>query len=149
MTVSGQAPDVQGQAAYWTRYTGGNLKRLGALADNPEALAFQYAPGGWAVAESTGTRADVLRVAASVRYDQTSALRFPFRLTTLPQAWSEVLLAQFTQPAPGALEPTADLLILGSPATRPGGRFGGAAAIATAHGQEAGSGLQLQIVRDH
>lgn len=120
MTVSGPAPDVQGHAAYWTRYAGGNLARVRPLAATRETLAFQYARGGWAVVESTGTPADLLRVAASVRYGQTSRLRFPFRLTGLPQAWSEVLLAQFTRAAPGAQAPTADLLLLGSPATRPG-----------------------------
>jgi hypothetical protein len=120
MTVSGQAPDVQGHAAYWTRYAGGDLKRFRALAGIPETLAFQYALGGWAVVESTGTPADLLRVAASVRYGQTSALQFPFRLTGLPRAWSTVLLAQFTRPGPGARGPSADLLLLGSPATRPG-----------------------------
>jgi hypothetical protein len=120
MAVSGRAPDVQGHAAYWTRYAGGDLKRLRALAGIPETLAFQYARGGWAVVESTGTPADVLGVAASLRYGQTLALRFPFRLTGLPPAWSEVLLAEFTRPGPGVQGPTADLLLLGSPATRPG-----------------------------
>jgi hypothetical protein len=120
MTVSGRAPDVQGQAAYFARYAGGNLAPLRPRAGTPEMLAFQYARGGWAVAESTGSPADVLRIAASVRYGQTSRLRFPFRLTGLPPAWSEVLLASFTQAGPGAQAPTADLLLLGSPATRPG-----------------------------
>jgi hypothetical protein len=120
MTVSGPAPDVQGHAAYWTRYAGGNLARLRPLAGTRETLAFQYARGGWALVESTGTPADLLSIAASVRYGQTSHLRFPFRLTGLPQAWSEVLLAQFTRAGPGAQAPTEDQLVLGSPATRPG-----------------------------
>jgi hypothetical protein len=121
MTVTGQAADVQGQAAYWTRFAGGNLAALRSrTAGVTEMLAFQYGRGGWAVVKSTGTPADVLRVAASVRYGQASPLRFPFRLTGLPSAWSEVLLAQFTRPGPGAQAPTANLLLLGSPATRPG-----------------------------
>jgi hypothetical protein len=120
MTVSGRAPDVQGHAAYWTRYAGGNLAPLRPRAGTPELLAFQYARGGWAVVESTGTPADVLRVAASLRYGQTAPLRFPFRLTGLPSAWSEVLLASFTQAGPGAQAPTVDELLLGSPATQPG-----------------------------
>jgi hypothetical protein len=120
MTVSGQAPDVQGQAAYWTRYAGGDLAPLRPRAGTPEMLAFQYARGGWAVVESTGTPADLLRVAASVRYGQTSPLRFPFRLTGLPPAWSDVLAAGFTRAGPGAQAPTTDLLLLGSPATQPG-----------------------------
>jgi hypothetical protein len=120
MTVSGRAPDVQGKAAYWARYAGGNWAPFRPRAGTPEMLAFQYASGGWAVVESTGTPADVLRIAASLRYRQTSPLRLPFRLTGLPSAWSDVLLAQFTQPGPGAQAPTADLLVLGSPATRLG-----------------------------
>jgi hypothetical protein len=83
-------------------------------------VAFQYARGGWAVVESTGTPANVLKIAASVRYGQTTALRFAFRLTGLPSAWSEVLLAGFTRPGPGAHAPVADTLVLGSPAIRLG-----------------------------
>jgi hypothetical protein len=120
MTVTGRAPDVQGQAAYWGRYAGGDLARLRALASTREMLAFQYAPGGWAVVRSTGTPADLLRVAASVRYGQTSPLRFPLRLTGLPSAWSDVLYATFTQAAPGAQAPIHDEVLLGSPADRPG-----------------------------
>jgi hypothetical protein len=120
MTVSGRAPDVQGQAAYWTRYAGGNLAPLRPRAGTPEMVAFQYARGGWAVVESTGTPADVLRVAASLRDGQSAPLRFPFRLSALPSAWSEVLLASFTQAGPGAQAPTVDELLLGSPATRLG-----------------------------
>ncbi len=120
MTVSGRAPNVQGQAAYWTRYAGGDLTPLRPSASGTQMVAFQYARGGWAVVESTGTPADVLKIAASVRYGQTSALRFSFRLTGLPPAWSEVLLAGFTRPGPGARAPVADTLVLGSPATRPG-----------------------------
>lgn len=120
MTVTGQAPEVQGHTAYWTRYAGGNLAPLRPRTGTPGILAFQYARGGWAVVESTGTQADVLRIAASMRYGQTSPLRFPFRLTGLPRAWSEVLVASFTQAGPGAPGPTADLMLLGSPATQPG-----------------------------
>lgn len=121
MTVSGPAPNVQGQPAYWTRYAGGNLKPLRPRAGSTtEMVAFQYARGGWAVVESTGTAADVIRIAASLRYGQTSRLRFPVRLTGLPRQWSEVLLAQYAQPEPGAQGPTEDEMFLGSPTTRPG-----------------------------
>jgi len=119
MTVSGQAPDVQGRMAYWARYAGGALAPLRPLSGT-QMLAFQYARGGWAVVGSDGTPADVLRVAASLRYGQTSPLRFPFRLTGLPRAWSEVLSAGFTQAGPGAHVPTENVLLLGSPATRLG-----------------------------
>lgn len=120
MTVTGPAPDVQGQPAYWTRYTGGDLKPLRPHASSTPIVAFQYADGGWAVVESTNTRADVLKIAESVQYGQTSRLRFAFRLTGLPREWSEVLLAEFNQTVPPAHGPANDELILGSPATRPG-----------------------------
>jgi hypothetical protein len=119
LTVSGQAPDVQGRPAYWTRYAGGALAPMRPLSGT-QMLAFQYARGGWAVVGSDGTPADVLRVAASLRYGQTSPLRFPFRLTGLPRAWSEVLAAGFTHAGPGAQVPTENVLLLGSPATRLG-----------------------------
>jgi hypothetical protein len=71
--------------------------------------------------ESTGTPADVTRIAGSLQYGQTSRLRFPFRLTSLPRQWSEVLLAQYVQPGPDAPQsPSEFALFLGSPATRPG-----------------------------
>jgi hypothetical protein len=119
LTVTGHAPDVQGHAAYWTRFAGGDLVALRPPSGGAEMVAFQYARGGWAVAESTGTLADVLRVASSLRYGQASPLRFPFRLTGLPSVWSEVLFAAFTR-AEGAHATAAGALVLGSPATRPG-----------------------------
>jgi hypothetical protein len=122
MTVNGPAPDVRGQPAYWTRYAGGNLKPLRPQAGiTTKTVVFQYARGGWAVVESTGTPADVTRIAASLRYGQTSPLRFPVRMTGLPRQWSEALLAQYVQPGPGApRSPSEFALFLGSPATRPG-----------------------------
>jgi hypothetical protein len=120
-TVTGRAPDVQGQPAYWTRYSGGNLLPLRPRSGDAEMVAFQYARGGWAVAETTGTRADVIRVASSLQYGKTSPLRFPFRLTGLPQEWSEVLFAGFTHGLPSSAQsPAESVLVLGSPATRPG-----------------------------
>ncbi len=120
MTVTGTAPDVQGQPAYWADFTGGNLSRLRALAGIRRVLAFQYARGGWALVQSTGTPADLVRVAGSLRYNQTASLRFPVRLTGLPSAWSDVLYASVVQPAPGVQEPTQDELVIGSPANLPG-----------------------------
>lgn len=120
LTVTGRALGVQGRAAYWARFTGGNLPRLRLLAGITQRLVFQYAGGGWAVVESTGTQADLLRVAASVRYGQNSALRFPYRLTGLPSAWSDVLYAASVRPAPGVDAPSSATLLVGSAADRPG-----------------------------
>ncbi len=120
-TVTGRAPDVQGQPAYWTRYTGGNLLPMRPSSGDAEMVAFQYARGGWAVAETTGSRADAIRVASSLQYGKTAHLLFPFRLTGLPEQWSEVLFASFTHPpAASAQSPAESVLLLGSPATRPG-----------------------------
>jgi hypothetical protein len=121
MTVSGPAPDVHGQQAYWTKYAGGDLKAMSPQAGvTTEMVAFPYARGGWAVVESTGTPADLTRIARSLRYGQTSPLRFPVRLTGLARQWSEVLEAQYVQPQSGAPGPTESALFLGSPAARPG-----------------------------
>ncbi len=120
MSVTGRAPGVQGQAAYWTRYNGGNLTPMQPRASGNRMVAFQYARGGWAVVESTSSPADVIKIAASLRYGQTAPLRFAFRLTGLPQAWREVLFAGFTHAVPRTHGPAQNVLVLGSPATRPG-----------------------------
>jgi hypothetical protein len=120
LAVSGPAPEVRGQPAYWTQYEGGDLTPLRPRAGAAGILAFQYARGGWAVAESTGTRAELLRVAASVKYGQTARLQFPFRLTGLPWALSDAIFASFVRPGPGSQAAAATELIVGSPADRPG-----------------------------
>jgi hypothetical protein len=120
LTVTSPAPDVQGQQAYWTRYAGGDLKPLRPRAGTAGIVAFQYARGGWAVAESTGTPADVLRIAGSVQYGQTARVQFPFRLTGLPWALSDALFASYIRPESGAKTPAATELVVGSPADRPG-----------------------------
>jgi hypothetical protein len=146
MKVTGPAPSVQGHVAYWTRYAGGALTPLRPSAGGTQMVAFQYARGGWAVAESTGTPADVLKIAASVRYGQTTALRFAFRLTGLPSAWSEVLLAGFTRPGPGEHAPIANTLLLGSPATRPGTAVRGALTVLTSTQTTQGPQCKRSIV---
>jgi hypothetical protein len=119
MTVSGRAPDVRGRTAYWTRRSGGNLGQLRAIAGVRRLLAFQYASGGWGVVESTGTEADLLNVAGSMRYGQTTALRFPFRLTGLPSVWSDVLFAAYTEPGPGGHGPIGHTVFLGQDSAPP------------------------------
>jgi hypothetical protein len=120
MTVTGPAPDVQGQSAYWTRFVSGDLKVFRPVAGTGGVVAFQYARGGWAVAESTGTPADVIKVAASVQYGQTARVQFPFRLTGLPWALSDAIFAAYFRPGPGAHVPSATELVVGSPEDRPG-----------------------------
>ncbi len=120
LTVGGAAPDVQGQSAYWTRFASGELKVFRPVAGTGGIVAFQYARGGWAVAESTGTPADVIKVAASVQYGQTARVQFPFRLTGLPWALSDAIFASYVRPGPGAHVPSATELVVGSPEDRPG-----------------------------
>jgi hypothetical protein len=80
--VQSRAPDVNRHRAYWL---------LGAK------LAWEYAPGAWAVLDWTDAnvpwppsgaqRAAVLRVAAGVRYGQTAPMRFPYWISGLPAGW--------------------------------------------------------------
>jgi hypothetical protein len=71
---------VHGHPAYWTW----------------QRLAWQYAPGSWvAISYATGKshhltqtqRAQVLRIAASLRFGSTARPRFGFRLSGIPAGW--------------------------------------------------------------
>jgi hypothetical protein len=93
MTLSGRAPDVGRDAAHWVEHATGDLTP--DIPPGVKMVAFRYARLGWAMVESTGTPADVIRIAANLRYGQTSPLRFPVRLTGLPPAWQDVQLVQF------------------------------------------------------
>jgi hypothetical protein len=80
--VRSRAPDVQGHLAYWL---------LGAQ------LAWEYAPGAWSVLDWTDAnspwpptgaeRTAVLRVAADVRFGQSTPIRFPYWISGLPTGW--------------------------------------------------------------
>jgi hypothetical protein len=80
--VQSRAPDVNGHLAYWLR---------GAQ------LAWEYAPGAWSVLDWTDAnlpwppagaeRTAVLRVAAGVRYGQSTPIRFPYWISGLPAGW--------------------------------------------------------------
>ncbi len=81
--VLSRAPDVHGHRAYWLSGAG---------------LAWEYAPGAWSILlgwtdanvpwpPAGPQRAAVLRVAAGVRYGQTTPIRFPYWLSGLPAAW--------------------------------------------------------------
>jgi len=120
LTVSGPAPYVQGQQAYWTRYVSSQLKSFRPSAGTGGIVAFQYARGGWAVAESTGTPTDVLRIAASLRYGQTARVQFAFRLTGLPSSLSDAIYVSYARPEPGAQAPRGAELVVGSSQDRPG-----------------------------
>lgn len=69
---------ADGDPAYWI--TGINGQRL--------ALAWQYARSGWAIAEWPGARpAELIRLAAHVRYRARLRFPFPFSLAGIPASW--------------------------------------------------------------
>jgi hypothetical protein len=94
-----QAPDVAGHKAYWLKGGAG--------------IAWQYAPGGWAELDmgrsgqpsppKGAQRAAMLRVAANVRFGQTTPLRFPYWLAGRPKGWrlSGVNFDEVTRPRSG------------------------------------------------
>jgi len=95
--ASGQAPAVRGRIAYWGN--GGT------------DLAWQYAPGSWAVLQAQGSgdtpfpaaqaKALLPQLAASVRFGQTKAIVFPFKLSgAVPADWHPVS-ATYTVSAAG------------------------------------------------
>ena len=87
-TVTGVAPDVNGQPAFWT--------------DHGSGIAWEYAPDAWAELSLSGiaagggkplpptaaTRALLEKVAARVAYGDATPLTFAFRLSgELPAGW--------------------------------------------------------------
>jgi hypothetical protein len=82
MRFSLRAPDVTGHRAFWTG----------------PGIAWQYARGGWAwlsipaanlgaVLHDKVLMHNALKIASHVRYDATTQLRFPARLSGLPSQW--------------------------------------------------------------
>ncbi len=109
-TLRGVAPDVGSHTAYWVGRATGDLGFV--LRPGTNAVVFQYARDGWAVVSSTSSPADVIRIAAHLRYGQTSGIRLPVRLTALPTAWRHVEHALYFTPGPTPLAPTLVLLDL-------------------------------------
>jgi hypothetical protein len=87
-TVTGAAPDINGQPAFWT--------------DHGSGVAWEYAPDAWAELSLSGlaggggqplpptaaTRALLQKVAAHVAYGGTTPLTFAFRVSgELPAGW--------------------------------------------------------------
>ena len=80
--VQSRAPDVHGHPAYWL---------VG------KHLAWEYAPGAWSVLDWTDAklsgasagaqRTAMLRVAAGVRFGQSTPIKFPYWLSGLPTGW--------------------------------------------------------------
>jgi hypothetical protein len=88
LALTSRAPDINGHRAYWaSAYASQRPYR---------ALAWQYAPGSWAVLElgkwkplDTHWRQEAVMAASHVRFGVRAAppVAFPVRLTRLPASW--------------------------------------------------------------
>ena len=89
LALTGRAPDINGHRAYWaTAYA--------ASPSSKPVLAWQYAPGSWAVLELGKTkplkarwRQVAVTAASHVRFGARAAppVAFPVQLTALPASW--------------------------------------------------------------
>jgi hypothetical protein len=84
MRATSSAPDVNGRPAYWAKRS------------YSSALLWQYAPGAWSILAvptnqwpltPAGARM-LIRIAANVRYGNTTPLKFPFWTADLPPGWA-------------------------------------------------------------
>jgi hypothetical protein len=88
LALTSRAPDINGHRAYWaTAY---------AFEPPEPVLAWQYAPGSWAVLElgktkplDTRQRQEAVKAASHVRFglDAAPPVGFPVRLTGVPASW--------------------------------------------------------------
>jgi hypothetical protein len=89
LALTSRAPDINGHRAYWaTAYAAARWRW--------RALAWQYAPGSWAVLElgtwrplDTHGRQEAVKAARHVRFGVHAAppVAFPLRLTGVPASW--------------------------------------------------------------
>jgi hypothetical protein len=98
--ASSRAPDVDGRPAFWAADAaqGGSLFWEYA----PDAWATLYVPSHTQAPPAASERTMLLRVAANVRYADTTPLSFPFWVAGLPANW-QVSGAEFTESSSGAL----------------------------------------------
>jgi hypothetical protein len=86
--VTGDAPDINGQPAFWTDHGSGVAWEYAPDAWAELSLSGIAADGGNAVPPSAATRALLQKVAAHVEYGGTTPLTFAFRLSgELPAGW--------------------------------------------------------------
>jgi hypothetical protein len=86
MRATSQAAGINGRRAFW------------ANGSDFSYLFWQYAPGAWSILEAptklpqwpliAGRQAMLHQVAASVRYQDTTPIRFPYWLTGVPAGWT-------------------------------------------------------------
>jgi hypothetical protein len=87
-TLTGAAPDINGQPAFWTDHGSGVAWEYAPEAWAELSLSSIAADGGKALPPSAATRALLQKVAAHVAYGRTTPLTFAFRLSgELPAGW--------------------------------------------------------------
>lgn len=87
-TVTGAAPDINGQPAFWTDHGAGVVWEYAPDAWAELSLSGLAAGGGKAVPPTPATRALLQKVAAHVAYGGATPLTFAFRLSgELPAGW--------------------------------------------------------------
>ena len=87
-TVTGTAPNINGQPAFWTDHGSGVAWEYAPDAWAELSLSGIAAGGGKAVPPSAATRALLQKVAARVAYGDTTPLTFAFRVSgELPAGW--------------------------------------------------------------
>jgi hypothetical protein len=103
LTAVSRAPDVSGHSAF---------------RDKAGTLFWEYAPGGWTIAGFNGPQgklppdADLLRIAATIRYGQATAIRFPYWVSGPAASW-QVNWVQYTEPAGVPLASSLSLIPAG------------------------------------
>ncbi|HEX6522639.1 MAG TPA: sigma factor [Streptosporangiaceae bacterium] len=91
LRATGVAPQVNGRPAFWSR---SDVSPAGKDKDN--WLIWEYAPNAWSILLATtgpevppaSVHATLSRVAANVRYTDTTPIRFPFWFTGVPAGWT-------------------------------------------------------------
>ena len=73
--ISGHGPAIDGHGSLWLLGTG-------------SILAWQYAPGAWAVVQSSSGLAATVRIARAVEYGQHVPIHFAASFTSLPRSWA-------------------------------------------------------------
>jgi len=91
LRATGVAPQVNGRPAFWSR-----AAVLTGSKDKDNSLIWEYAPDSWSILlAATGPEVPVAsvhttlsRVAANVRYTDTTPIRFPYWFTGVPAGWT-------------------------------------------------------------
>jgi hypothetical protein len=75
LSTGTHGPVIDGHGSRWLQGADGAI------------LAWQYAPGAWAVVQSSSGAGTAVRIARAVEYGQHVAIRFASRFTSVPRGW--------------------------------------------------------------